>query len=88
MITIVFTARFLRQYKKLEPQLQEEVKESITLFKHNPKNSSLRLHKLQGTLKDQWSFSVNYQIRIVCMYDTNDTVALLRVGDHDVYKRK
>lgn len=86
MLTLVFTPSFLRQYKKLELDLREEVREKIAQFQKNPRSVSLKAHKLKGKLKGYWSFSVNFQYRIVYEYDNSDTVALLKVGNHSVYK--
>jgi addiction module RelE/StbE family toxin len=86
MIKIVYTSKFLRKYKKLHPNLQEEVKEKIELFRQGPNNTTLKTHKLKGRLQQNWSFWVNYKVRIVFMYDNKNTVALLSIGDHDIYK--
>lgn len=86
MMTIVYRPMFLRQYDKLPRDLQEEVKEKVALFAHDPRHPSLRAHKLKGRLRGSSSFSVNYKYRIVYEYESKNRVALLAVGDHDVYK--
>lgn len=84
---VVFTSPFLRQLKKLDPDLQEEVVEKVALFEKDPTYPALKVHKLKGRLKDRWSFSVNYKTRIVFQYLSKNEAVLLAVGDHDVYKR-
>lgn len=86
MIEVIFTSTFLRQYKKLSADLRLEVDEKIELFRRNPRDPSLRLHKLKGEMKGYLSFSVNYTYRIIIEEDSKDIFALLSVGDHDVYK--
>ncbi|MDO8649457.1 MAG: type II toxin-antitoxin system mRNA interferase toxin, RelE/StbE family [Candidatus Peregrinibacteria bacterium] len=86
MIDVVYKTMFLRQYRKLPEALQWEVKEKIELFRNNPRNPSLRTHKLGGTLKGCLSFSVNYEYRIVFYVESKQRVALLAVGDHSVYE--
>lgn len=86
MLEIVHTPGFLREYKKLPIGLQEEVKEKIELFKKNPGNPMLKTHKLSGKLKGFFSFSVNYQWRIIFEWDSKKSAALLAVGDHDIYR--
>jgi len=86
MINIVYTPNFLHQYKKLSLSLREEIKEKVELFRSDPRHPFLKTHKLSGKFDGLFSFSVNYVYRIVFMYDSKDTVALLSVGDHDVYK--
>lgn len=83
---VEFTAPFLRQLRKLDPDLQEEVVEKVELFSQQPDYPGLKVHKLKGRLKERWSFSVNYKTRIVFQYLIKDTVVLLAVGNHDVYK--
>lgn len=86
MLTIFYTPGFVREYDKLPIRLQEEVKERIELFRANPQNPFLRLHKLKGVLRKRWSFSVNYSYRIVFEYDSKNSVALLSVGNHSIYE--
>ena len=82
---ILFTPNFLRQLKKLEPSLREEVLEKIELFQKNKRDTSLKVHKLSGKLKDRYSFSINYRYRIIFTYFSKEEVILTAVGDHDVY---
>jgi len=85
-IAVRYKPSFLRQYKKLEPALQDDVYEKIELFK-NPKNhTKLHVHKLKGILAGRFSFSVNYQYRIVYKYLDKKTVVFLVIGDHDIYR--
>jgi mRNA interferase RelE/StbE len=86
MITIFYTPIFLRQYNKLPKSLQTEAKEKIALFKQDPRHPFLKTHKLKGRMRNYFSFYVNYNCRIVFVYDSKTTVALLAIGDHDVYK--
>lgn len=86
MMQIFFAPRFVRQFKKLSPELQADVEKAIELFRASSRDQSLNLHKLQGKLKGFFSFTVNYRYRIVCEQDGENVWALLAVGDHDVYR--
>jgi mRNA-degrading endonuclease RelE of RelBE toxin-antitoxin system len=86
MIQVVYTASMLREYQKLPPDLQDEVKEKLELFKADQFHPFLKTHKLKGALRAQWGFSVNYAYRVIFMYDSKNTVAFLHVGDHDIYR--
>ena len=86
MILIYYKPTFIRQYKKLPIDLKEEVKDKIELFKNSDNHKKLKTHKLKGKLKGFCSFSVNYKYRIVFIYEKNNSVSLLAVGDHAIYK--
>ena len=86
MYKIYFKPNFVRKYKKLPPELQEEVKNCITLLKKDPIPISLKLHKLKGRLINRWSCSVNYKYRIIFQYESKSNIVLLTVGNHDIYK--
>lgn len=83
---ILYKPTFIRQFNKLEKSLQDEVIEKVELFKNDPKNKQLKIHKLKGELKKFYSFSVNYSYRIIFLYETKNSVVLLSIGDHSVYK--
>lgn len=83
---VAFAPKFLRLFKKLPLDLQDEVIEKIELFKNHDNHQSLKVHKLNGRLKKFYGFSVNYKNRIVFEYISENEVALLAVGDHEVYK--
>ncbi len=85
MIDVVYKPSFVRQYRKLPNALREEVGSKIAVFKEDPSHPFLKTHKLKGRLKGCYSFSVNYEYRIVFVYESKKRVALLAVGNHDVY---
>jgi len=70
---------------RLDADLREEAIEKINLLKDIKNHRLLRVHKLHGPLSDWFSFSVNYKARIVFEYVSKTEVALLSIGDHDVY---
>lgn len=83
-----YSPTFLRMLKSLSQELQNEAIEKIDLFRVTDNHLSLKVHKLKGSLKDRYSFSVNYKTRIVFAYvESKRTVYLLAIGDHDVYNR-
>lgn len=85
-VEIIYLPVFLKRFKKLEPDLREEVIEKIELFKDSQNHERLKVHKLQGVLAGRYSFSVNYKVRIVFTRVSNREVAFLDIGDHDIYK--
>jgi plasmid maintenance system killer protein len=86
MIKIGYLPIFIRQLKKLEDLLAQEVIGKIDLFKDPKNHDLLKVHKLHGRLKGRYSFYVNYKIRVVFIYVYKKEAMLFSVGDHDVYK--
>ena len=86
MLEVLYKPSFVRQYKKLQVALQQEVKKKISLFRQDSTHPFLKIHKLKGKLAGFWSFSVNYEYRIVFRYESKNTVGLLAVGNHSIYQ--
>jgi mRNA-degrading endonuclease YafQ of YafQ-DinJ toxin-antitoxin module len=86
VIKIDYKPSFIRQLKKLDSGLRDEVLEKIKLLKDVNNHDKLKVHKLHGRLENSFGFSVNYKIRIVFDYVSKDELVLLVIGDHDVYK--
>lgn len=82
---IAYLPIFIRQFKKLSKPLQEEAKEKIALFQQNPNHAFLKTHKLKGIFKEKYSFSVNYEYRIVFEYLSKNEAVLMAIGDHSIY---
>lgn len=83
---IRYKPTFVREFKKLPIELQEEALEKIELFKNTQNHQKLKVHRLKGKLKDFYSFSITYSHRIVFTYERKDVVVLIAIGDHDVYR--
>jgi len=86
MMKIAYKAIFIRQFDDLPIDLQSEVLEKIGLLKIAQNHQQLKVHKLHGSLRDRYSFSVNYKIRIVFRYLSKNEIVLLVIGDHDIYR--
>jgi addiction module RelE/StbE family toxin len=82
---VSFKPSFIREVNKLEKSLIDEVLYKINILKNSTDYTELKIHKLHGKMKDRWSFSVNYKIRIVFKYESKKELVLLAIGDHDVY---
>lgn len=87
MITINYAPRFSREFFKLNRAVQKDALDAIILFRDYKNHESLSVHKLHGRLKNRYSFSVNYEYRIVCRFVSKREVDLLAIGDHDIYKK-
>jgi addiction module RelE/StbE family toxin len=82
---VTLTPQFSRRFRKLNPQLQKEASEKIRRFANDLDDPTLHNHSLKGKLQGVFSFHVNYKIRILYQPLSKDEVALLTIGDHDVY---
>jgi len=84
--SIAYSHHFVRQFKKLPANLQEEVLAKIELFKNEANHATLKVHPLQGHLAGCMSFSVNFRFRIVYGHLSDHEVILHSVGSHDIYR--
>ena len=82
---VIYAPGFVRKFKKLSKDLQEETSEKIELFKEDPTNKQLKTHKLKGKFSELHSFSVNYSYRIIFKIEDDD-YHFLEFGNHDMYK--
>ena len=85
MFEIVISKQFARQFRKLDPNLKEEVVEKLELLKNPANHQTLKVHKLSGRLSEKYSFSVNYKIRVIFSYPISSEILLLLIGSHDLY---
>ena len=86
MIEVVWSDSFKRKYKKLitnNLQLKDKFAERIIEFSHYPFSQSLKTHKLSGELKEYWSFSIDYHIRVIFRFINDSKVILLTIGSHN-----
>lgn len=85
-MVIRFKPTFIRDFKKLPPEVQEEAYEKIELFRDRENHQKLKVHKLNGRLADFHSFSVTYAHRIVFFHESKDIIVFVAIGNHDVYR--
>ena len=82
---ILYTSRFLRSFKKLAPQIQEDAYAAIDDFKKDTNTPKLAFHKLKGKLSKYHSFSVNYSHRVILLKEKSNAT-FLDIGDHSIYE--
>jgi addiction module RelE/StbE family toxin len=86
MITINFSSHFKSSLKKLarrQPEIMVDVVERILLFSNTINHPTLKLHKLSGDLKDHWSFSIQYDVRIIFRYTNDGNILFVDIGSHN-----
>lgn len=73
-------------YRKIPVKIRILAEKKERLFRMSAHDPRLKTHALSGELEGRWSFSVNYQYRIVFRFVEDKTVAFLAIGTHEVYK--
>lgn len=82
---IFYHSKFGQQFKKLPEEIKSIAIKKERIFRANPFDSRLKTHKLHGELAEFWSFSINYQHRIIFDFIDENTVRFYSVGRHDIY---
>ena len=81
------TPRFKRKLKlriKKKPSLQLKIKQKLNLLIEKPDHPSLRLHKLKGKRLNQYSISINPDLRIIFLKEKKNYI-LTDFITHDQY---
>lgn len=87
-MTIIYSPHFERLYKRLPDDVKDDAEIAEEIFRKNPQDARLRTHKLGGRLSDYWSFSVNYEYRIIFYYgDSKEDIFFDSIGNHDIYRQ-
>lgn len=80
---ILYSSKFVRQYKKLPEDVKLRAIKCERLFQKNPFDPRLKTHKLHGSQHNVMSFSVNYSYRIIFKFYGAEVV-FYEIGTHDI----
>ena len=83
---ILVTARFERQYKKFPGKVKIAAKEKEAIFRSDPLDARLAMHKLHGREKGVWAFSITHSYRVKFTLLDPGEVLFLEIGTHDIYR--
>lgn len=86
MVKISFSSSFRRAFKKrIKGNLDLEAKfwQKVEQFTIDPFEQSLKTHKLSGKLKDLWSFSLEYDERVLFYFTEDGNAIFVDIGNHD-----
>ena len=86
MIEIGFSSSFKRAFKnkiKRHKELELEFWKKVDIFMKDPFDRTLKTHKLSGKLQELWSFSIEYDLRIVFYFAGENRVVFVDIGKHD-----
>lgn len=82
----LYNPSFKKSAGNFSQRERKKISEKINLFLTNPYSPSLKTHKLSGKLKDYWSFSITYQLRILFRFNNESIVEFIDIGGHEIYK--
>ena len=82
MIDVLTTKNYNKSFKKKDEFVQNKAIERIKLFRRDPFNILLNNHALTGEHKDERSFNVTGDYRIIFYHINKNTVILLDIGTH------
>ena len=84
---IAFSSSFKKAFRKRVKGFpsEETFWSTVELFINNPFDQQLKTHKLSGKLKDYWSFSIEYDLRVVFYFtgDKPQKALFIDIGTHD-----
>ncbi len=84
---VSFSDSFKKVFRKRvkSTEIEKEFWNILELFINDPFDSKLKTHKLSGKLKGLWSFSIEYDLRVIFFF-TNDKpkkAIFVDIGTHD-----
>ena len=82
---IYYSGKFAKEYKRLPHKIKILAEKKEIIFRKDPFNVQLKTHKLSGRLKEYYSFSIDYQYRIIFEFVGKD-VWFHSVGTHEIYR--
>lgn len=81
-MNIVYTKKFQKRFKLLNPKLQNQFFERMDIFLKNPNDPQIRNHPLKGYLRGYRSFSVTGDV-LIFKYLSKKEIKLIDIGTHN-----
>jgi mRNA-degrading endonuclease YafQ of YafQ-DinJ toxin-antitoxin module len=76
--------RKLKKFIKKHPDVLDRYIKTIEILEIDPFHPSLRIHKLQGKLKEYYSISITIKYRVVIDFIIeNNEIIPINIGTHD-----
>ena len=86
MIEITPSSSFRRAFKRrvrANKILEARFWERVAIFQKDPFDPRLRTHRLSGQLQGLWSFSVDYDVRVVFSFLEPSRALFVDIGTHE-----
>lgn len=86
MTDIVLTSRFRKAFKRKlrgNKKLEQRFRDRVEVFQNDPFEPRLRTHQLSGQLQGLWSFSVDYDCRVIFSFVEPNRALFVDIGTHE-----
>ncbi len=83
---VSFSSTFKRAFKrriKGNTEIETRFWQKLEQFTLDPFDPRLKTHKLSGKLKELWSFSVDYDERVLFYFIDDQKAVFVDIGSHD-----
>ena len=83
---VSFSSSFKRRFKKCikgNADLEARFWQKLEQFTIDPFDPSLKKNKLSGKLREFWSFSVDYDERVLFYFTEDEKAVFVDIGSHD-----
>jgi len=88
MTAILYHQKFLKEFAKLPEGMRKKLLECERIFKLDPFHSLLHTKKLQGRLKDFYSFRVTREYRVIFQFVARQEALWLAVKHRsEIYQK-
>ena len=80
--------RAFKRVLKKQPDVREDIENTLRLLVQDPFTPELETHKLKGKLSGSWACSAGYDLRIIFDFVKDkkrkeDDIFLIEIGTHD-----
>lgn len=85
-VKLQFSPLIRKQIKKLrhqQPKILKKLYQQLELFQIDHNHPKLKTHKLKGSLKNAFAFSITHKLRIIFKWKNSRTIILISIGSHD-----
>lgn len=86
MTEIVPTSGFRKAFKRKvrgNKHLEVRFRDRVEIFHKNPFDPRLKTHRLSGRLQGLWSFSIDYDVRVVFSFAEPNRALFVDIGSHE-----
>jgi addiction module RelE/StbE family toxin len=81
-MTIQYTPKFKKQYKKLPKKFQDQFDDRLRLLLADSTNPQLGIHPLVGKFVGYWSMNINGDIRALYLLKDGELIIFALIGSH------